>query len=62
MGSAAAFLPFFTAEGSISPTEKKSKKAKLSQIKEEDNVLVLKKSNFDRALNETKYLLVEFCK
>nr|XP_060642391.1 protein disulfide-isomerase-like protein of the testis [Anolis sagrei ordinatus] len=47
-----------TAEGSLSPAEKKSKKGK--PIKEEDNVLVLKKSNFDQALNETKYLLVEF--
>uniref|UniRef100_A0A8C3T8X6 Protein disulfide isomerase like, testis expressed n=1 Tax=Chelydra serpentina TaxID=8475 RepID=A0A8C3T8X6_CHESE len=27
---------------------------------EENNILVLKKSNFDRALKETKYLLVEF--
>ncbi|KAH0631908.1 hypothetical protein JD844_019809 [Phrynosoma platyrhinos] len=46
------------AEGSISPTEKKSKKGK--PIKEEDNILVLKKSNFDQALNESKFLLVEF--
>ncbi|XP_042336822.1 protein disulfide-isomerase-like protein of the testis [Sceloporus undulatus] len=45
-------------DGSISPTEKKSKKGK--PIKEEDNVLVLKKSNFDQALNESKFLLVEF--
>ncbi|XP_033023738.1 protein disulfide-isomerase-like protein of the testis [Lacerta agilis] len=55
-----ACLPLSTAEGGIGPSEKKLKKAKLSQIKEEDNVLVLKKSNFDRALNGTQYLLVEF--
>uniref|UniRef100_U3J2G5 protein disulfide-isomerase n=1 Tax=Anas platyrhynchos platyrhynchos TaxID=8840 RepID=U3J2G5_ANAPP len=34
--------------------------AKLPRIKKENNVLLLKKSNFDRALKETKYLLVEF--
>ncbi|XP_062820339.1 protein disulfide-isomerase-like protein of the testis isoform X2 [Anolis carolinensis] len=45
------------AEGSLSPAERKPKRGK---IKEEDNVLVLTKSNFDQALNETKYLLVEF--
>uniref|UniRef100_A0A8C3BP79 Protein disulfide isomerase like, testis expressed n=1 Tax=Cairina moschata TaxID=8855 RepID=A0A8C3BP79_CAIMO len=31
-----------------------------SLIGEENNVLLLKKSNFDRVLKETKYLLVEF--
>ncbi|XP_061456377.1 protein disulfide-isomerase-like protein of the testis isoform X2 [Rhineura floridana] len=59
--TAIACLPSSSAEGGIGPTEKKPKKAKLPQIKEENNVLVLKKSNFDRALNATKYLLVEFC-
>uniref|UniRef100_A0A7M4EI74 Protein disulfide isomerase like, testis expressed n=1 Tax=Crocodylus porosus TaxID=8502 RepID=A0A7M4EI74_CROPO len=37
-----------------------SVKAKLPQIKEENNVLVLKKSNFNKALTEIKYLLVDF--
>ncbi|KAJ7305830.1 hypothetical protein JRQ81_010196 [Phrynocephalus forsythii] len=45
-------------ETTISPREKKAKEAK--GIKEEDNILVLQKSNLDQALNETKYLLVEF--
>ncbi|XP_066497009.1 protein disulfide-isomerase-like protein of the testis [Tiliqua scincoides] len=54
-----ACCPFSTTEDGIGPSEKKSKKAK-PKIKEEDNVLVLNKGNFDRALNETKYLLVEF--
>jgi hypothetical protein len=30
-------------------------------LEEEDNVLVLKKSNFEEALAAHKYLLVEFC-
>ncbi|KAM9292154.1 LOW QUALITY PROTEIN: protein disulfide-isomerase-like protein of the testis [Morus bassanus] len=34
--------------------------AKLPKIQKDNNVLMLKKSNFDRALKETKYLLVEF--
>ncbi|XP_044289534.1 protein disulfide-isomerase-like protein of the testis [Varanus komodoensis] len=55
-----AYVFFSAVEGSTGPMEKKSKKAKFSQIKEEDNVLVLQKSNFDKALNESKYLLVEF--
>lgn len=50
-----------SAEDGIGPKETKPKKAKLPKMKEEDNLLVLKKSNFDRALKETKYLLVEFC-
>lgn len=49
---------FSTADDGIGPSGKKSKKR--PKIKEEDNVLVLNKGNFDRALNETKYLLVEF--
>lgn len=55
-----AFPSFSTADDGIGPPGKKSKKR--PKIKEEDNVLVLNKGNFDRALNETKYLLVEFCK
>ncbi|XP_053936341.1 protein disulfide-isomerase-like protein of the testis [Cuculus canorus] len=50
----------FLAAGVISPNETKAKKAKLPKIKKENSVLLLKKSNFDRALEETKYLLVEF--
>lgn len=55
------FLTAFLAIDSIGPNETKLKKAKLPRIKKENNVLLLKKSNFDRALKETKYLLVEFC-
>lgn len=54
------FITGFPAADSKSPNETKPKKAKLPKIKE-NNVLLLKKSNFDRALKETKYLLVEFC-
>nr|XP_038042716.1 protein disulfide-isomerase-like protein of the testis isoform X4 [Anas platyrhynchos] len=54
------FLTAFLAIDSIGPNETKLKKAKLPRIKKENNVLLLKKSNFDRALKETKYLLVEF--
>ncbi|XP_010115984.1 PREDICTED: protein disulfide-isomerase-like protein of the testis, partial [Chlamydotis macqueenii] len=54
------FLTGFLAAASLSPNETKSKKAKLPKIRKENNVLLLKKSNFDRALKETKYLLVEF--
>ncbi|KAM6197218.1 LOW QUALITY PROTEIN: protein disulfide-isomerase-like protein of the testis [Sarcoramphus papa] len=54
------FLTGFPTADSISPNETKPKQAKLPKIKKENNVLLLKKSNFDRALKETKYLLVEF--
>ncbi|KAM9179434.1 protein disulfide-isomerase-like protein of the testis [Mergus octosetaceus] len=54
------FLTAFPAIDSLGPNETKLKKAKLPRIKKENNVLLLKKSNFDRALKETKYLLVEF--
>lgn len=33
-----------------------------SDIKTEENVLVLNKENFDTALNSNEYVLVEFCK
>lgn len=33
-----------------------------ADYEEDENVLVLKASNFDDAVNEFKYLLVEFCK
>ncbi|XP_027539738.1 protein disulfide-isomerase-like protein of the testis isoform X3 [Neopelma chrysocephalum] len=54
------FLMGFLAADTISPNEAKLKKDKLPKIKKENNVLLLKKSNFDRALKETKYLLVKF--
>uniref|UniRef100_H3ACC4 protein disulfide-isomerase n=1 Tax=Latimeria chalumnae TaxID=7897 RepID=H3ACC4_LATCH len=38
----------------------KSQKSPPSKIKEEENVLVLRKSNFEKALKESKYLLVQF--
>lgn len=55
-------LSSLPAQSDIGPNETKPKKAKLPQIKEENNVLVLKKSNFNKALKEIKYLLVDFCK
>ncbi|XP_032559416.1 protein disulfide-isomerase-like protein of the testis isoform X3 [Chiroxiphia lanceolata] len=54
------FLTGFLAADTISPNEAKLKKDKLPKIKKENNVLLLKKSNFDRALKETSYLLVKF--
>ncbi|XP_056359034.1 protein disulfide-isomerase-like protein of the testis [Oenanthe melanoleuca] len=54
------FLTGFLAADSISPNEAKLKKTKLPKIKKENHVLLLKTSNFDRALKETKYLLVKF--
>lgn len=32
------------------------------EIKEEDNVLVLNKDNFDSAITDNEFILVEFCK
>ncbi|KAM9557317.1 LOW QUALITY PROTEIN: protein disulfide-isomerase-like protein of the testis [Guaruba guarouba] len=54
-----SFFTGFPSADSISPNETRPKKAKLLKIKNENNALLLKKSNFDRALKETKYLLVE---
>ncbi|XP_017668825.1 PREDICTED: protein disulfide-isomerase-like protein of the testis isoform X3 [Lepidothrix coronata] len=54
------FLTGFLAADTISPNEAKLKKDKLPKIKKENSVLLLKKSNFDRALKETEYLLVKF--
>jgi len=34
----------------------------VAEFKEEDGVLVLTKDTFDKALEEFKYVLVEFCK
>jgi len=38
------------------------KQEKTDEITEEKDVLVLHSVNFDRALSENKFLLVEFCK
>ncbi|XP_054848501.1 protein disulfide-isomerase-like protein of the testis [Eublepharis macularius] len=53
-------LSLHTAANGIEPTGEKTEETTHPSIEEEDNVLVLKKSNFDKALKETKYLLVEF--
>lgn len=42
--------------------EEAPKKERTTEIEEEKNVMVLHIKNFDRALSENKYLLVEFCK
>ncbi|KAL8175458.1 UNVERIFIED_CONTAM: hypothetical protein K2H54_025669 [Gekko kuhli] len=44
----------------IEPTGEQSEETALPEIEEEGNVFILKKSNFDRALKENRYLLVEF--
>ncbi|KAK9540625.1 hypothetical protein VZT92_003066 [Zoarces viviparus] len=41
-------------------TEEATKKEKTTEIEEENNVMVLHSINFDRALSENQYLLVEF--
>lgn len=43
-------------------SEKDPEPVKTDEITEEKDVMVLHSVNFDRALNENKYLLVEFCK
>lgn len=42
-------------------TKEAPKKEKTTEIEEEKDVMVLHISNFERALSENKYLLVEFC-
>lgn len=42
-------------------SEEEPKKEKTTEIEEEKDVMVLHINNFDRALGETKFLLVEFC-
>lgn len=32
------------------------------EIEEEENVLVLKEANFEKALSDNEHILVEFCK
>ena len=41
--------------------EEEEKKDKTTEIEEEKDVLVLHINNFDRALSENQFLLVEFC-
>lgn len=43
-------------------SNKEPKKEKTTEIEEEKHVMVLHVNNFDRALSENQYLLVEFCK
>lgn len=50
------------AAGETEETEETPKKEKTTEIEEEKDVMVLHINNFERALSENKYLLVEFCK
>ncbi|XP_077172446.1 protein disulfide-isomerase-like protein of the testis [Paroedura picta] len=50
----------YAAANGVEPTGGQPEETALPKIEEEDNVLILKKSNFDRALAENRYLLVEF--
>ncbi|XP_037546224.1 protein disulfide-isomerase A2 [Nematolebias whitei] len=49
-----------TTEGETDETKEEPKKEKTTDIEEENDVMVLHINNFDRALSENKYLLVEF--
>ncbi|XP_017270725.1 protein disulfide-isomerase A2 [Kryptolebias marmoratus] len=49
-----------TTEGDTDETEEEPKKEKTTEIEEEKDVMVLHINNFNRALSENKYLLVEF--
>lgn len=49
------------AEDSSEEDTEPEKPEKTDEITEEKDVLVLHSVNFDRALSENKYLLVEFC-
>uniref|UniRef100_A0A3Q2SQP4 Protein disulfide-isomerase n=1 Tax=Fundulus heteroclitus TaxID=8078 RepID=A0A3Q2SQP4_FUNHE len=49
-----------TSEDTSEETDEEPKKEKTTEIEEEKDVLVLHINNFDRALSENKYLLVEF--
>lgn len=52
-------------EASEETTEEEAeapKKEKTTEIEEENNVMILHINNFERALSENQYLLVEFCK
>lgn len=50
-----------TSEDTSEETDEKPKE-KTTELEEEKDVLILHINNFDRALSEYKYLLVEFCK
>lgn len=54
--------PLGDAEENEEETKEAPKKEKTTEIEEEKDVMVLHINNFDRALSENKYLLVEFCK
>lgn len=43
-------------------TEQPPKREKTTEIEEEQGIMVLHINNFDRALSETRHLMVEFCK
>ncbi|PWA21288.1 hypothetical protein CCH79_00018433 [Gambusia affinis] len=49
-----------TQEDTSEETDKKPKKEKTTNIEEEKDVLVLHFNNFDRALSENEFLLIEF--
>ncbi|XP_016522670.1 protein disulfide-isomerase-like isoform X3 [Poecilia formosa] len=49
-----------TLEDTSEETDKKPKKEKTTNIEEEKDILVLHINNFDRALSENEFLLVEF--
>lgn len=53
-----------TEEAAVDSDDEESEvppKEKTTEIEEENNVMVLHINNFDRALSENKFLLVEFC-
>lgn len=49
------------AEEEQEEVKEEPKKEKTTEIEEEKDVMVLHINNFDRALSENQYLLVEFC-
>lgn len=51
-----------TMEREADEAKEEPKKEKTTEIEEEEDVMVLHINNFDRALSENKFLLVEFCK
>ena len=51
-----------TEEDTEEDTEEAPKKEKTTEIEEERDVMVLHINNFDRALSENQYILIEFCK
>nr|XP_056722582.1 protein disulfide-isomerase-like protein of the testis [Euleptes europaea] len=53
-------LSSYAGADGVEATGEEPEETTLPDIEEEGNVLILKKSNFDRALEENRYLLVEF--